>query len=161
MRGQILPDGCHSDHSPPEGVSVAIEVSPAPGAHSVLSRGSFGMKQDANLYLLAEIHEVAGEDEAEEAYVEGSDEFLTVDVDHGAQEAPGAALSVHMQHPGMIIIISCILQHYFQNLRIWRNLIPLTAEAADTLPSLPAIRTKMEAVTTTKSDFLWFLQFLY
>ena len=112
MRGQILPDGGHSDYSPPEGVSVAVEVSPAPGAHSVLSRGRFGMKQEANLYLLAEIHEVAGEDEAEEADVEGGDEFLTVDVDHGAQEAPGAALSVHMQHPGMILIISSIYQFF-------------------------------------------------
>ena len=31
------------------------------------------------------------------------------------------------------------------------NLIPLTAEAAETVPSLPATRTKIEAVTTTRS----------
>ena len=49
--------------------------------------------------LLAEVHEVAGEDEAEEADVEGGDELLAVDVDHRAQQPPGAALPVHVQHP--------------------------------------------------------------
>ena len=35
--------------------------------------------------------------------------------------------------------------------RICRNLMPRTAEAADTVPSLPTTRTMMEAVTTTRS----------
>ena len=33
-----------------------------------------------------------------------------------------------------------------------RNLIPLMAEAADALPSEPAVRTTREAETTTKSE---------
>ena len=46
--------------------------------------------------LLAEVHEVAGEDEAEEADIECRDQLLAVDVDHGSQQAPGAALSVYV-----------------------------------------------------------------
>ena len=54
--------------------------------------------------LLAEVHEVAGEDEAEEADVECGDELLAVDVDHGSQQAPGAALSVYVQHSKQALI---------------------------------------------------------
>ena len=77
-------DGRHGDHAPPEGVGVAVEVGLAPGSHGV---------------LLTEVHEVAGEDEAEEADVEGGDQLLSVDVDHGPQQPPRAPLPVHVQHP--------------------------------------------------------------
>ena len=50
-----------TDHAPPEGVRVAVEVLVAGGAHAV---------------LLAEVDEVAGEDEGEEPDVERRDQLL-------------------------------------------------------------------------------------
>ena len=65
-------------HSPPQSISVAVEVGPSPRAHRV---------------LLTEVHEVTGEEEAEEANVERGDELLSVNVNNRAQQSPGPALS--------------------------------------------------------------------
>ena len=71
-------------HSPPQSISVAVEVGPTSRAHRV---------------LLTEVHEVTGEEEAEEANVERGDELLSVKVNHGAQQSPGSSLSVNVKHP--------------------------------------------------------------
>ena len=76
--------GTRTHHSPPEGVGVALEVDGSVGRDGV---------------LLREVDEVAGEDQAEEADVEGCDQLLAVNEDDGAEEAPGAGLTVHVQHP--------------------------------------------------------------
>ena len=49
--------------------------------------------------LFRQVDEVTGEDESEEPDVQGGDELLSVDEDHRAEEAPGAGLPVHVQHP--------------------------------------------------------------
>ena len=76
-----------------------------------MSELQVGNVTPARLHLLAEVHKVAGEDEAEEADVERRDELLAVDVDHGAQQSPGAALSIHVQHSKQTLtsqaIVSC------------------------------------------------------
>ena len=82
-------DRCHSDlkwqvvvfiffaqclwssyHSPPEGISISIKIWFAIGTRGVLFR---------------EIDEITGENQAQEAYVEGRDELLSMNEDHGAQ----------------------------------------------------------------------------
>ena len=59
-----------TDHAPPESVRVAVEVLVAGGAHAV---------------LLAEVDEVAGEDEGEEPDVERRDQLLAAEGNIRAQ----------------------------------------------------------------------------
>ena len=65
--------------SPPEGVGEAPE-------HLVL-------------VLLDEVDEEGGEDEAEEADVDGRDQLLPVRVHNRAKQLPRAAPPVHADHP--------------------------------------------------------------
>ena len=48
--------------------------------------------------LLDHVDHEGGEDEDEEANVEGGDELLPMSVDHGAQQFPGPASPVHADH---------------------------------------------------------------
>jgi len=54
---------CCSHHSPPQCVGVAAELGDAVAVHGV---------------LLRQVHEVGGEDQAQEADVQGGDELLEV-----------------------------------------------------------------------------------
>ena len=67
------------DHAPPEGVGKAGKV--------------------LVVVLLHHVDNEGGEDEDQEADVEGGDELLAVRVHHGAEELPGAAAPVHAHHP--------------------------------------------------------------
>ena len=49
--------------------------------------------------LLDHVDHEGGEDEDEEADIEGGDELLPVGVHHGAQQFPGPAPTVHANHP--------------------------------------------------------------
>ena len=84
--GHLVPvaDGGDGDHPPPQGIRVAAELHLAGLIDSV---------------LLGQVHEVGGEDEAQEADVQRGDQLLAVDEDHGAQQPPGAPLAVDVQHP--------------------------------------------------------------
>ena len=94
-----------------------------------------------------------------------------MDVDHGAQQSPGAALPVHVQHSeylrrnseqisafnswsSMLSNTTKLIKFNQQfEMLTCRNLIPLMAEVANTLEKMlePLSSTMAEAETTTRS----------
>ena len=66
-------------HAPPECISKIGEL----------------VRPDA---LLAEIDQKGGKDKAKKANVNGGDELLTVCIDDGAEQLPGATATVHADH---------------------------------------------------------------
>ena len=70
----------HSDETPPQSVGERAEL---PVLH----------------ILLHLVHDEGGEHQDQKADVECCQEFLSVSVDHGAEEFPGAAPPIHPHHP--------------------------------------------------------------
>ena len=68
-----------SYHAPPQSISVTVEILPPSRSDHI---------------FLTEVDKVAGEDESQEANVEGRDQLLSVDINNRAQQSPGPALSI-------------------------------------------------------------------